>query len=59
MFKNSSISSPVVRWLRLMRHEHSAFFRSRLTANTARDGVPYTEQADLTETHTPRASNAR
>ena len=41
-----------------MRHELSAFLRSRLTANTALDGVPSVEQADLTDTHTPCPLNA-
>ena len=30
-----------------MRHEERAFFRSRLTANTAREGRPSDEQADV------------
>ena len=42
-----------------MRHEERAFFRSRLTANTAREGRPSDEQADLTETQTPSASSSR
>ena len=35
-----------------MRHEDSALRRSRLTANTALEGMPSDEQADLTETQT-------
>ncbi len=42
-----------------MRHEDSALRRSWLTANTAREGRPSEEQADLTETHTPWASSSR
>ena len=42
-----------------MRHEERAFFRSRLTANTAREGRPSDEQADLTETQTLSASSSR
>ena len=42
-----------------MRHEDSALRRSWLTANTAREGRPSEEQADLTETHTPLASSSR
>ena len=38
--------------------EFIARWRFRLTANTARDGVPSTEQADFTDTQTPRASSA-
>ena len=59
MDRKASSSAAVVRWLRLMRQEASAFFRSRLTAYTARDGVFSTEQADLTDTHTPLALSAR
>ena len=58
MVKNWSISSSVVRWLRLMRQLDRAFFRSRLTANTALDGSPSEEQADFTDTHTPRPDRA-
>ena len=36
-----------------MRQLDSALRRSRLTANTALDGIPSEEQADLTETQTP------
>ena len=56
--RNSEISSSVVKWLRLIRMEFIARWRFRLTANTARDGVPSTEQADFTDTQTPRASSA-
>ena len=42
-----------------MRHEERAFRRSRLTANTAREGRPSDEQADLTDTQTPSASSSR
>ena len=42
-----------------MRHEDSALRRSWLTANTAREGRPSEEQADLTETQTPLASSSR
>ena len=59
MTLNSSSSAAVVWWLRLMRQEDRAFFRSRLTANTAREGVPSVEQADLTDTQTPFSPSAR
>ena len=41
-----------------MRQEDRAFFLSRLTAKTAREGVPSVEQADFTETQTPRSARA-
>ena len=43
----------------MLLSEDSALRRSRLTANTAREGRPSDEQADLTETQTPLASNSR
>ena len=42
----------------LMRHEERALFRSRLTAYTALEGVPSAEQADFTDTQTPRRASA-
>ena len=56
---NWASSSRVVRWLRLIRQEDRAFFLSRLTANTALEGVPSVEQADLTDTQTPSSPSAR